>query len=65
MTRNVIFLAIFLTASSCASATFTRKAYVKRDRYGEAPVIDMRNMESFNQRKFEERKTPQKTDETL
>ena len=46
---------LFFILTGCATTTFTRKAYVKRDRFGEGPVIDMRNMESYNQRKFEDR----------
>lgn len=41
MRLSLIFLFLFLVASSCVS--YNQKVLLKRDRYGESPVVDMRS----------------------
>jgi hypothetical protein len=50
----LIVTAIF--ATSCVSGTFTSTVFVKRDRFGESPVVDMRDMISLNEKRFEKKK---------
>jgi hypothetical protein len=54
---NSIFLVLAaLFFVSCVSGTFTQKTFVKRDRFGESPVVDMRDMVSLNEKIFEKKK---------
>jgi hypothetical protein len=54
---KITFLALtMLFASSCVSGTFTGTVFVKRDRFGESPVVDMRDMISLNEKRYEKKK---------
>ncbi|MEZ4742964.1 MAG: hypothetical protein R3B45_11035 [Bdellovibrionota bacterium] len=54
------FIIVIMFGSSflhgCVGGTFTSKAFMKRDRFGESPVVDMRDMISLNEKKFKKKK---------
>ncbi len=56
MFRVIIFAVATMILGSCVSGTFTTAAYVKRDRFGESPVVDMRDMISLNEKRLEKSK---------
>ncbi len=43
------FIIIILILQNCASIVVPQKVMVKRDRYGESPVIDFRNARSLSE----------------
>ena len=51
-----LFMIASLFLANCVSGTFTQKGFVKRDRFGESPVVDMRDMVSLNEKIFEKKK---------
>lgn len=51
---SLTMLTAIILLTSCVGGTYTSKLYIKRDRFGESPVVDLRNMISHNELMSEE-----------
>jgi hypothetical protein len=54
--KYFLILAMALLAPGCATYNLAGKIYMKRDRFGESPVVDLRDMASMYQWNYDKKK---------